>query len=449
MNNRSKLNVFHITELKKNKYVISADENKIHYSNDLKKKAILLSMEGYTAKQTFTECGFDISYLGTRPTEQIKIWKKQYKMNGFSTFEKTKSNYKARTNISKDMQIAHLKKELKQVKDELAYIKKLEKIESEVKLERYIKSQKFKLIKLISEKKHISISTLCSLANVSRSGYYNYFCNKSTLNRKKRSLAYIKDVNLIKKVFAYKGFKKGSRCVKALLLNMYNTVMSLNKIQKIMRENGMKSQIRKANAHRKMNLKRQESHVIQNILKRRFKTGIPRNVLLTDITYLFYNNHKKRAYLSVIKDAETNEIISYDISENLDLNIVLNTINNLELDSVFNTSKNNIIIHSDQGSQYTTSKYQNKIKELGLIQSMSRRANCWDNAPIESFFGTLKQEISINSLQSFTELKNYINVYINYYNNERPQLSLNNITPIKKLHDLLSMGSKNCSLQWC
>ncbi|QSX05694.1 DDE-type integrase/transposase/recombinase [Sedimentibacter sp. zth1] len=138
--------------------------------------------------------------------------------------------------------------------------------------------------------------------------------------------------------------------------------------------------------------------------------------------HLFYNNHKKRAYLSAIKDAETNEIISFEIGKHLDMDIVLKTIDNLKDDPYFRKQRN-VIIHSDQGSQYTTTKYQNKLKGFGAIQSMSKKANCWDNAPIESFFGTLKQEVNIKYLNNFSDLKDYIEKYIYYYNNERPQLS--------------------------
>lgn len=131
----------------------------------------------------FTKCGFDISYLGTRPTEQIKRWKKQYNLHGLEVFQdKHLLPRNINSVLSKDQQILHLKKELKKTKQELAFIKKLEKIESEMICKRNMTGEQFKLIRRISQMKSFTISALCSLANVSRSGYYNYFSSKKLDN---------------------------------------------------------------------------------------------------------------------------------------------------------------------------------------------------------------------------------------------------------------------------
>ncbi len=101
-------------------------------------------------------------------------------------------------------------------------------------------------------------------------------------------------------------------------------------------------------------------------------------VLLTDITYLTYN-HGKRAYLSTIKDAETNEILAYEVSDKLTIDIALNTLHKLKR---YHTHiAEGAFIHSDQGFHYTNPQFQKLVKKIGLGQSMSRRGNCWDNAP--------------------------------------------------------------------
>lgn len=125
-----------------------------------------------------------------------------------------------------------------------------------------------------------------------------------------------------------------------------------------------------------------EHTVVPNSLNREFKQDIPGKVLLTDITYLTYNN--KREYLSTIKDSSTNEILAYNISYSL---------------------HKDAFIHSDQGVHYTSPKFQKKVKSIGLGQSMSRRGNCWDNAPHESFLGHFKDEVNFKICNNLEEVK--------------------------------------------
>ena len=148
----------------------------------------------------------------------------------------------------------------------------------------------------------------------------------------------------------------------------------------------------------------------------------------TDITYLPYNG--TRCYLSTILDAYTKEILSYVLSESLEVDFVLETVNKLiEKHGVALTTET--IIHSDQGCHYTSKKFRQIIADYDLRQSMSRRGNCWDNAPQESFFGHMKDEImdKIALAQSFEEAKLIIDDYMDYYNNDRPQWQLAKLTP--------------------
>ena len=91
--------------------------------------------------------------------------------------------------------------------------------------------------------------------------------------------------------------------------------------------------------------------------------------------------------------------------------------------------KTNSLIHSDQGIHYKVICFQDLLKNNSLRQSMSRKANCWDNAPQESFHGHMKDEIDLKNCKTFEDVKQVINEYINYYNNERPQWSLAKLTP--------------------
>lgn len=137
----------------------------------------------------------------------------------------------------------------------------------------------------------------------------------------------------------------------------------------------------------------------------------------------------KKLYLSPIIDLFNQEIISYELAERPVFNQVV-----VMLKKSFKTIPNNtgLILHSDQGWQYQMKKYQQLVKKKGIVQSMSRKGNCLDNAIIENFFGILKSELFYTqNFNSINELKTEIKKYINYYNNQRIKSNLNKMSPIK------------------
>lgn len=271
------------------------------------------------------------------------------------------------------------------------------------------------------------ICYLCQVSGVSRSGYYKYFSSKSietrNLNNSKDEIA---KENVLK-AFNFKGFKKGARQVKMVLENEFNIKYNLKRIRRIMKKYNIECPIRKANPYKRMMQATKEHTVLPNLLNREFKQEVPSKVLLTDITYLTYNNGRK-AYLSTIKDSSTNEIVAYNVSSSLKIDIVLDTIDNLTL-NIGGSLHPDAFIHSDQGVHYTSPKFQKKVKEIGLGQSMSRKGNCWDNAPQESFFGHFKDEVNFKVCNCLDEVKDEIDKYMNYYNNYRYQWNLNKMTP--------------------
>lgn len=209
---------------------------------------------------------------------------------------------------------------------------------------------------------------------------------------------------------------------------------NLKRIRRIMKKYNILCPYRKANPYRRMMKATKEHSVLPNLLNREFKQDIPRKVLLTDITYLFFKNGQK-AYLSTILDASTNEVLAYNLSKSLKIDIVTNTIDNL-ISAKYKLHKD-VFIHSDQGVHYTSPIFQNKVKQNNMGQSMSRRGNCWDNAPQESFFGHLKDEAYINKCETYEELLAEIDDYINYYNNYRSQWNLKKMTPVQYRNHLL------------
>ena len=266
---------------------------------------------------------------------------------------------------------------------------------------------------------------MCKLANVSRSGYYSWVKNKPI--REDKDIRDAFDFKLIKEAYDYKTWKKGARQIKYRIYKDHGIIMNLKKIRRLMKKYNLICPIRKVNPIKKMIKASQSNRTYSNIVNRNFNQGRSKLILLTDITYLTYG-YGKRAYLSSIKDATTKMILAHQVSQSLDLTFVLKTVQFL-IDNYKAEFDGNILIHSDQGCHYTSIPYQTLLKENNIKQSMSRRGNCWDNAPQESFHAVLKTEMDLNKYRSFESLALGINDYITYYNYDRGQEGLNWKTP--------------------
>jgi len=148
---------------------------------------------------------------------------------------------------------------------------------------------------------------------------------------------------------------------------------------------------------------------------------------LTDITYII-NGKAPRCYMSTIIDGCTKELLAWVLCNSLEIDFVLQTVNQLiECHGI--SLKTDTLINSDQGSHYTSIKFIQLIKDSELRQSMSRKANCWDNAPQESFYGHMKDEIDISNCMTFEEIHDVISDWADYYNNERYQWDLARLAP--------------------
>lgn len=282
------------------------------------------------------------------------------------------------------------------------------------------------------------VSHLCETAGVSRSGYYNFFSKKSIKRRKQKEK---KDKALCKKIlkaFRFKNRKKGARQIKMTLAGQFKVVFNLKRIRRIMKKYNIECPIRRANPYRRIMKATQEHKVVPNMLNRQFKQEIPFKVLLTDITYLFYGKGKK-AYLSTIIDASTNEILAYQVSDKVTLGLATDTLKNLKKNKKIKLAEG-AFIHSDQGGHYTSPVFQTLVKKFKLGQSMSRRGNCWDNAPQESFFGHFKDQAYIKPCLTLEELKREIRDYMNYYNQYRYQWNLKKMTPVQYRDHLLKVA---------
>lgn len=278
------------------------------------------------------------------------------------------------------------------------------------------------------------VTYLCELANVKRKSYYAWLRAEGKRDEKEQNDE--ADFQLIKEISDSKNNKSGGRDIKMILENDYGIVMNLKKIFRLKRKYNLQTKIRRSNPYKKIAKATQEHRTCPNILNRQFVKSAPGMCLLTDITYLYLENGTP-AYLSCVKDGTTKEILAYALSSSLKMGIVYKTLDNLKaaLDGNIHPEA---ILHSDQGVHYTHPEYQLRLKKLGFIQSMSRRGNCWDNAPMESFFGHLKDELDDSTCKTFSELHGRVADYIEYYNSARYQWGLNKMTPEQYRSHLLA-----------
>lgn len=276
----------------------------------------------------------------------------------------------------------------------------------------------------------MDIVTLCEMGKVSRSGYYKWLKDSDKPDKDMR------DYELIKTIFEKGKRKLGWRSIQMELFNNHKTVMNHKKIIRIMKKYMLFTKIRRRNPYRDMAKKTQEHRTFENKLNREFKQVVPLKVFCTDITYLFFNCHL--AYFSVIKDVCSGEVVAWKLSRHINMDLVLGTINEMTNNcSLPIKSFKDILIHSDQGFHYTNPQYISMIRGLDMIQSMSRKGNCIDNAPIESFFGHFKDDVDYRECKSYEELELLVKEYVEYYNNKRYQWDLKKMTPVEYRNHLL------------
>lgn len=275
---------------------------------------------------------------------------------------------------------------------------------------------------------------LCHQAAVSASGYYRWL--KTEEHRQRRAAADECDFQLIKQHFEARRGKTGALVIKMRLERINGVIMNHKKIRRLMRKFHLVATIRQANPYRKMARATQEHKTCPNLLKRQFDQGEPEKVLLTDITYLRYGNGQW-AYLSCVKDGATRQILAEYVSSTLELSLVERTLDRL-LERLGGNLHPEAMLHSDQGMHYTHPKIRLRIQEAGFKQSMSRKGNCWDNASMESFFGHLKDDVQFLDCRTIEEVRARVADYIAYYNSERYQWTIKQMTPDEYRSHLLT-----------
>ncbi len=204
-------------------------------------------------------------------------------------------------------------------------------------------------------------------------------------------------------------------------------IFNLKRIIRVKKKFGLETKIRRRNKMKAAIKTNEEHRILPNLLQRNFNPKGDEILISTDTTELPFLRGQK-AYLSAFKDLKSKKIIHYNINQRATIELVMTGLDQM-LKNIDAKKREKMIIHSDQGYHYTSTAYRAKLSTYGVSQSMSRRGDCLDNAPIESFFGHLKDESEYKTCKNLNELEEEITRYINYYNDERPQWGLKRKTP--------------------
>lgn len=254
------------------------------------------------------------------------------------------------------------------------------------------------------------LAVLLKHAGISKSGFYKW---KKTSSRHRENDIIEMHITAIHSFRPYYGYRR-----MAVALKREGLLVNHKRAYRLMRKLGIQSIIRK----KRKFFGKVGSSLFPDLLKREFTSPQPGQKLATDITYLPISNGFM--YLSVIQDLHNNEILAHNISNRNDLDLVFATLRALP------HYTGNAILHSDQGFQYTHKTYADRLSEMNIRGSHSRKGNCLDNAVVESFFSHLKTEIFAGkkSLPA-AETMVLVEDYIHFYNTERFQKRLDQLSP--------------------
>ena len=268
------------------------------------------------------------------------------------------------------------------------------------------------LFKIVDELRlRYPLLVLLSFAGLSRSGYYKWKTATAMGHRDRDVIEHIKIIHSVRPFYGYRRV--------AAALRREGFIVNHKRVYRIMGELGIQSVIRKKRRY----FGRSGSVIFPNLLRRDFQSAGPGKKLATDITYL--PTLTGFVYLSAIQDLFNNEIVAYSFSTRNTLDLAFASLDKLP-------TMPGAILHSDQGFQYTHKLYQVELERLGLRGSHSRRGNCLDNACMESFFSHLKTEaFAGKSLSSPQETIALVEEHIRFYNTERFQKRLGQLSPIE------------------
>ena len=296
---------------------------------------------------------------------------------------------------------------------------------------------KYEIIKKLRDAH--SIRFLCHSADVSSSSYYAWKSRAPKRQEKQKEDERV--VALIRTTCKKYLGKWGSKQV-TMQISTPESPINHKRVARIMREHNLLSKRRRANPYKHIPKNGDDIEIAENLVNRQYAYTLlwPWRVFGTDLTFIRFNGGW--AYLSVIKDFCTGEIIAHVLSLKPNTELVQKTLDIFAL-RVPLEDRLGGILHSDRGSVYTSKIRCNRTRELGLLVSMSRKGNCIDNAPTESFFGHMKDDLQNTNVMSFEDLRDAIDTYILEYNTVRKQWHRNKMTPVDYRNYLFGVDSRS------
>ncbi|MDK1736641.1 IS3 family transposase [Dellaglioa algida] len=268
-----------------------------------------------------------------------------------------------------------------------------------------------------------TLKELLTKFKVKRSTYYDQ-CYRIDNHVDKYSVA----KEMIKSIFDDSRETYGHRRIQ-IMLDKRNIHLSLTTILKLMNQIGIKNTIYCKHTDKYSSYKGHIGKIAPNIVNQKFNEVLPYHVLHTDVTQIKLQNNKW-GYISAVTDEASHEVLALSMSEHPDKALIFDMLNQLKERSLPISLKP--IIHSDQGCHYQWNDYQNELKTLNYVQSMSRKGNCLDNAPIESFFSLMKREcLKRQVIDNIEDLIRVTNEYVEWFNHERISCKLKGMTPIE------------------
>ncbi len=277
-----------------------------------------------------------------------------------------------------------------------------------------------------------SVRRMCKVLGVSRGGYYDW-CGRPASQRVREDRRLTIHIRSI--------FRESRNCYGSPRIHQQlrrrKIRCSRKRVARLMRQEDL--QARRRRRFRVMTRSAEDRPVAPNLLDRRFTVSSPDEVWLGDLTYLWTN--EGWLYLAVLMDLCSRRIVGWTVSKSMADELTLRVLDNaLE----HRQPRPGLMHHTDRGSQYTSGDYQKRLKERGFQISMSRKGDCWDNAPMESFFSSLKFELGdrfSSRAAARAALFDYIEVF---YNRRRLHSSLDHQSPVE-FEQAIQRPEKNCA----
>ncbi|QNH39163.1 IS3 family transposase [Bacillus sp. PAMC26543] len=373
---------------------------RVSYPIEVKQKAVEMRLAGVPMKEIMQE-------LNIKNKTQVQTWARWHKAGDTHRFEQpVGKQYTYGKGPEYSSELEKLQAENRYLRQQNEVFKKVQRIGKEVDSQTSVE---------LVEGLHgtMTVQNICVHLGISRASYYRW---KKNLMKDHPKCHLEKQIGTLCREHKYRyGYRKITAILKKEMRINHKTVQRI--IQKNQWQCRVKVKKRKKNG--------QPYAVVDNILDRNFQSDHPLEKLVTDIKYLPYG--QKQLYLSSILDVYNGEVIAFTIGDKQDTDFVLNTLDQLP------TLPQNCVLHSDQGSVYTSYEYQKAVKTKGITMSMSRKGTPADNASIESFHSSLKSEtFYLNSINRTTTaiVERTVKEYIYYYNNIRIQTKLNSQSPI-------------------